>query len=331
RVLLEDLQQAYVAIAAGRPLALATKTSSLQSWAEHLQAYAQSPALTQELDYWQTQLQDVSDALPCDHPHGGQQQKHALLVVTQLNGEQTRQLLQDAPAAYRTQINDLLLTALARVVSRWTAQPHALIRLEGHGREDLFDTLDITRTVGWFSNLYPVRLTPQATLADSLMTIKEQLRAVPDKGIGYGALRYLGSESARQTLQALPLGSIVFNYLGQFDGSFDAQGALFTPSAESSGASHSADAPLAAPLSINGQVYGGELRLSWTFSGAVFERDTVQRLADEYAVELQQLIAHCTTDGVAGVTPSDFPLARLSQSQLSSLPIPAAQIEDIYP
>ncbi|GFZ57588.1 non-ribosomal peptide synthetase [Pseudomonas amygdali pv. eriobotryae] len=331
RVLLEDMQQAYVAIATGQPLALATKTSSLQSWAEHLQAYAQSPVLAQELDYWQMQLQDVSDTLPCDHPHGGQQQKHALSVVTQLNGEQTRQLLQDAPAAYRTQINDLLLTALARVVSRWTAQPHALIRLEGHGREDLFDTLDITRTVGWFSNLYPVRLTPQATLADSLMTIKEQLRALPDKGIGYGALRYLGSESARQTLQALPLGSIVFNYLGQFDGSFDAQGALFTPSAESSGASQSADAPLSAPLSINGQVYGGELRLSWTFSGAVFERDTVQRLADEYAVELQQLIAHCTTDGVAGVTPSDFPLARLSQSQLSSLPIPAAQIEDIYP
>ncbi|EPN61824.1 pyoverdine sidechain peptide synthetase IV, D-Asp-L-Ser component, partial [Pseudomonas syringae pv. actinidiae ICMP 19079] len=77
------------------------------------------------------------------------------------------------------------------------------------------------------------------------------------------------------------------------------------------GASQNADAPLAAPLSINGQVYGGELRLSWTFSGAVFERDTVQRLADEYAVELQQLITHCTTDGVAGVTPSDFPLARL--------------------
>ncbi|WP_412534817.1 condensation domain-containing protein, partial [Pseudomonas coronafaciens] len=331
RVLLEDLQQAYVAIAAGRPLSLPAKTSSLKSWAEHLQAYAQSPALEQELGYWQAQLQEVSDALPCDYSHGGQQQKHALSVVTQLNGELTRQLLQDAPAAYRTQINDLLLTALARVVSRWTAQPHALIRLEGHGREDLFDALDITRTVGWFSNLYPVRLTPQAALAESIMTIKEQLRAVPDKGVGYGALRYLGSESARRTLQVLPQGSIVFNYLGQFDGSFDAQGALFTPSADSSGASQSADAPLAAPLSINGQVYGGQLRLSWTFSGAVFERDTVQRLADEYAVELQQLIAHCTTEGVAGVTPSDFPLARLTQSQLSRLPIPAAQIEDIYP
>ncbi|SOQ01060.1 amino acid adenylation domain-containing protein [Pseudomonas syringae] len=331
RVLLEDLQQAYIALAAGQPALLPAKTSSLQAWAEHLQAYAQSPALEQELSYWQTQLQDVSDALPCDHPHGGQQQQHALSVVTQLNSELTRQLLQDAPAAYRTQINDLLLTALARVVSRWTAQPHALIRLEGHGREDLFDALDLSRTVGWFSNVYPVRLTPQASLADSIMTIKEQLRGVPDKGIGYGALRYLGRESARQTLQALPLGSIVFNYLGQFDGSFDAPEALFTPSADSSGASQSADAPLAAPISINGQVYAGELRLSWTFSGAVFERETVQRLADEYAAELQQLIAHCTTEGVAGATPSDFPLARLSQSQLSSLPIAAGQIEDLYP
>ncbi|MCH5532433.1 amino acid adenylation domain-containing protein [Pseudomonas syringae pv. syringae] len=331
RVLLEDLQQAYIALAAGQPALLPAKTSSLQAWAEHLQAYAQSPALEQELSYWQTQLQDVSDALPCDHPHGGQQQQHALSVVTQLNSELTRQLLQDAPAAYRTQINDLLLTALARVVSRWTAQPHALIRLEGHGREDLFDALDLSRTVGWFSNVYPVRLTPQASLADSIMTIKEQLRGVPDKGIGYGALRYLGRESARQTLQALPLGSIVFNYLGQFDGSFDAPEALFTPSADSSGASQSADAPLAAPISINGQVYAGELRLSWTFSGAVFERETVQRLADEYAAELQQLIAHCTTEGVAGATPSDFPLARMSQLQLSSLPIAAGQIEDLYP
>ncbi|CAM3136751.1 non-ribosomal peptide synthetase [Pseudomonas floridensis] len=331
RVLLEDLQQAYQALAAGQPVALPGKTSSLKIWAEHVQAHAQSAALEQELAYWQTLLQDVSDTLPCDHPQGGQQQKHASSVVTRLDSELTRQLLQEAPAAYRTQINDLLLTALARVISRWTAQPHVLIRLEGHGREDLFDTLDITRTVGWFSNLYPVRLSPQAALSDSIMTIKEQLRAVPDKGIGYGALRYLGSDPARQTLQRLPQGSIVFNYLGRFDGSFDAGNALFIPSADSVGASQSADAPLAAPISINGQVYGGELRLSWSFSAAVFETDTMQRLAAEYAVELQQLVAHCTDGGAAGVTPSDFPLARLTQAQLNGLPMAARDIEDIYP
>ena len=331
RVLLEDLQQVYQSIAAGQTLALPSKTSSLKSWAGHLQAHAQSAALEQELSWWQNQLQGASDTLPCDNPQGGQQQKHATSVVTQLGSELTRQLLQDAPAAYRTQINDLLLTALARVISRWTGQSDVLIRLEGHGREDLFDTLDLSRTVGWFSNLYPVRLSPQDAFSDSIMAIKEQLRAVPDKGIGYGALRYLGNDAARHALQLSPQGSIVFNYLGQFDGSFDAQDALFVPSADSAGASQSAEAPLAAPLSINGQVYGGELRLSWSFSGAVFETGTVQRLADDYALELQQLIAHCTAPGVAGVTPSDFPLARLTQAQLNSLPMAARDIEDIYP
>ncbi|MCQ9473778.1 amino acid adenylation domain-containing protein, partial [Pseudomonas alliivorans] len=331
RVLLEDLQQVYQVVAAGQAVALPSKTSSLKSWAEHLQTYAQSAALEQELAWWQRQLQDVSDALPCDNPQGAQQQKHATSVVTQLDGELTRQLLQDAPAAYRTQINDLLLTALARVISRWTERSDVLIRLEGHGREDLFDTLDLSRTVGWFSNLYPVRLSPRDALSDSIMTIKEQLRAVPHKGIGYGALRYLGSDAACHALQQLPQGSIVFNYLGRFDGSFDAQDALFAPSADSAGASQSVEAPLAAPLSINGQVYGGELRLSWSFSSAVFETGTVQRLADDYALELQQLIAHCTAQGVSGVTPSDFPLARLTQAQLNSLPMAARDIEDIYP
>ncbi|RRV07249.1 amino acid adenylation domain-containing protein [Pseudomonas sp. v388] len=331
RVLLEDLQHAYRAAVSGSALNLPAKTSSLKRWAERLHAYAASPALEQELAYWQTQLQGASDALPFDHPDGGQQQKHALSVSTRLDGDLTRQLLQDAPAAYRTQINDLLLTALARVISRWTGQPDTLIRLEGHGREDLFDELDITRTVGWFSSLYPVRLTAQASLAESIMTIKEQLRGIPDKGMGYGVLRYLGHETARQALRALPQGSIVFNYLGQFDASFTSGDALFAPSGESSGSSQSADAPLAAPISINGQVYGGELSLNWSFSGAVFERDTVQRLADEYGRELRELIAHCTREDVRGVTPSDFPLARLTQAQLNRLPVAAADIQDLYP
>ena len=331
RVLLEDLQQAYRAAVSGGALALPAKTSSLKAWADRLHAHALSPALEQELPWWQAQLQEASDALPFDHAHGEQLQRHALTVATQLDTEQTRQLLHDVPAAYRTQINDLLLTALARVISRWTGQPYALIRLEGHGREDLFDELDITRTVGWFSNLYPVRLTPQASQADSIMTIKEQLRAIPDKGMGYGLLRYLGSEAARQGLRALPQGSIVFNYLGQFDGSFGSGDALFAPSGESSGAAQSSDAPLAAPVSINGQVYGGQLNLTWTYSSAVFERETMQRLGDEYSQELRALIAHCCADSACGVTPSDFPLARLTQAQLNTLPVPARDIQDLYP
>nr|WP_328821891.1 non-ribosomal peptide synthase/polyketide synthase [Pseudomonas carbonaria] len=321
RVLLEDLQRAY------RSLGLPAKTSSFKAWAEHLQAHA----FDGELAYWQAQLQDAVDELPCDHPEGGNQQKQAAYANTRLDRDWTRRLLQDAPAAYRTQVNDLLLAALARVIGRWTGQPDVLVRLEGHGREDLFEDIDLTRTVGWFTSMYPVKLSPQTDLSASIKTIKEQLRAVPNKGIGYGLLRYLGTPEARQALQQLPQGEIVFNYLGQFDGSFDDETALFVPAKEGSGAGQSAEAPLGSLLSLNGQVYDGELSLGWTFSRELFDERTILRLADDYAEELKALIEHCCREEVGGVTPSDFPLAGLSQAQLDNLPIPATQIADIYP
>ncbi len=156
-----------------------------------------------------------------------------------LDAEQTRQLLQQAPKAYRTQVNDLLLTALARTICRWTGQGSTLIQLEGHGREDLFDGVDLTRTVGWFTSLFPVSLSPAPALSASVKAIKEQLRAVPDKGLGYGVLRYLGEPEVRAELAALPAPRITFNYLGQFDRQFD-EGALFVPSSEGSGAAQQA-------------------------------------------------------------------------------------------
>ncbi|AJG12081.1 non-ribosomal peptide synthetase [Pseudomonas plecoglossicida] len=331
RILLEDLQQAYQALALGQPLKLPAKTSGFKVWAEQLQAYASSQALQHELHYWRDQLQGASDALPCDHPQGENLQKHATSVSTRLDPLWTRKLLQQAPAAYRTQINDLLLTALARVVSRWTAQPQVLVRLEGHGREELFDGIDLSRTVGWFTSMYPVNLSPQPELASSIKTIKEQLRAVPHKGLGYGVLRYLGAGEARQTLAALAQGAIIFNYLGQFDGSFDQQASLFRPASENAGLNQDEDAPLSSLLALNGQVYGGELTLGWTFSREVFDTSTIQQLADAYAEELKALINHCCQDDTQGLTPSDFPLARLNQAQLDDLPVPAAQIADIYP
>ncbi|WP_158467836.1 condensation domain-containing protein, partial [Pseudomonas putida] len=330
RILLEDLQQAYSALVDGKPVTLPRKTSAFKHWGERLRDYARSPALEQELGYWQAQLEGVSDALP-HHARGPLTSRQITSVSTRLDRDTTRQLLQDAPAAYRTQINDLLLTALARVICQWTGQDSALIKLEGHGREDLFDELDITRTLGWFTSIYPVKLSPQADLAGSLKTIKEQLRAIPNKGIGYGVLRYLGSDEARRSLAALAKGTIVFNYLGQFDGSFAAEDALFVPASESRGDMHSAEAPLDSLLSISGQVYGGELELNWRFSTEAFEPALMQDLAKRYGEELRQLTAHCLGAGVAGATPSDFPLARLEQAQIDRLPIAIAEIADVYP
>ncbi|MDU9390191.1 non-ribosomal peptide synthetase [Pseudomonas sp. zfem002] len=331
RILLEDLQSACNALAAGKAPLLPGKTSAFKDWAEHLQRYAGSAEREAELAWWQAQLHGVSDELPRDRADGSLAQRHALTVHSRLDRELTRQLLQDAPAAYRTQINDLLLSALARTISRWTGRADTLVRLEGHGREDLFEGLDITRTVGWFTSMYPVKLSARSDAGDAIKTVKEQLRAVPDKGIGYGLLRHLGSEAARRSLAGLAEGAIVFNYLGQFDASFADDDALFVPAAESAGDGQSLDAPLGSLLSINGQVYGGELALGWTFSAEVFDKATVQRLADDYARELTQLIGHCLEAGVGGMTPSDFPLAGLSQAQLDRFPVAAADIADVYP
>ncbi|MGH8365913.1 MAG: condensation domain-containing protein, partial [Pseudomonas sp.] len=335
RVLLEDLQTVYRQLSDGQPVNLPAKTSALRDWAARLQAYAGSESLREELHVWQQQLAGPAVELPVDHPQGSLRNRDADTVSVRLDAERTRQLLQQAPSAYRTQVNDLLLTALARVLCRWSGHESALIQLEGHGREPLFDEIDLTRSVGWFTSAYPLRLTPlhieeAAGQGASIKAIKEQLRGVPHKGLGYGVLRYLADDLCRQTMAALPSASITFNYLGQFDQSFGAD-ALFHPLDESAGIAHDPDAPLPNALSVDSQVYGGELVLRWTFSRERHHSQTIAELADAYLAELQSLIEHCLKADAGGLTPSDFPLAHLTQGQLDALPVPANAIEDVYP
>ncbi|MCF8967077.1 non-ribosomal peptide synthetase [Pseudomonas carnis] len=330
RVLLEDLQNVYRQLSEGQSVSLPAKTSALRDWAARLQAYAHSESLREELSLWQAQLAGPALALPVQRPQGARRNSDAETVSVRLDAERTRQLLQQAPSAYRTQVNDLLLTALARVLCRWSGQASALIQLEGHGRETLFDDIDLTRSVGWFTSAYPLRLTPLAEHGDSIKAIKEQLRGVPHKGLGYGVLRYLADDLCKQSMAALPSAQITFNYLGQFDQSFGTD-ALFHPLEESAGLAHDPDAPLPNELSIDSQVYGGELVLRWTFSRERHDQQVIRDLAEAYLGELHSLIAHCLQDDAGGLTPSDFPLARLTQVQLDALPVPASAIEDVYP
>ncbi|KWU48937.1 non-ribosomal peptide synthetase [Pseudomonas palleroniana] len=330
RVVLEDLQTVYRQLSDGQSVGLPAKTSALRDWAARLQAYAGSESLREELGTWQARLAGPEVALPVDRAHGSLRNRDADTVSVRLDAEHTLQLLQQAPSAYRTQVNDLLLTALARVLCRWSGHASALIQLEGHGRESLFDEIDLTRSVGWFTSAYPLRLTPLEEPGAAIKAIKEQLRGVPHKGLGYGVLRYLADDLCKQAMAALPSAEITFNYLGQFDQSFGAD-ALFHPLDESAGVAHDPDAPLPNLLSVDSQVYGGELVLRWTFSRERHDRQTIRELAEGYLAELQSLIAHCLKDDAGGLTPSDFPLAHLTQAQLDGLPVPANAIEDVYP
>nr|WP_281284851.1 non-ribosomal peptide synthetase [Azomonas agilis] len=330
RILLEDLQVAYQSLATGQVPLLPAKTSSYQAWAARLEKYAQVEQRQFELSDWLSRLEGSVQELPRDNPQGGLLNRHGAALETRLDAEHTERLLKDAPAAYRTQVNDLLLSALARVLCRWSGHESVLVQMEGHGREDLFEGIDLTRTLGWFTSLYPVKLTPANDLTASLKAVKEQLRGVPNKGLGYGVLRYLGTPKTQQLLAGLPQPRVTFNYLGQFDSQFDEK-ALFVPAGQGGGKAQADDAPLANWLTVEGRVYGGELSLRWGYSSEMYRRETIQQLADGLLTELYAVIEHCTSTDTFAVTPSDFPLAILTQAQLDALPVSAQNIEDLYP
>jgi amino acid adenylation domain-containing protein/non-ribosomal peptide synthase protein (TIGR01720 family) len=332
RILRDDLDMACAQAERGEPVALGARTTSYQRWAEALQAYAASDALRAEAGYWLAQGTDGVAPLPAADGKDA-----AETVTVRLDAEETRALLQDVPAAYRTQVNDVLLCALADAVGGWTGTPRIRLALEGHGREEAVgEGIDLTRTVGWFTSLYPVVL-DTAGAADPgarLMRVKEQLRAVPARGIGYGVLRYLGPAEVRDALAAQPEPEISFNYLGQVDGGTSsshipgaaerfrlAGGPRGRESAEGNGRRYT--------LEVNGAVVGGALQLSW--SGAALGREAVERLAHAYLDALRALVAHCRAPGAGGVTPSDFPLAGLTQAELDAAVGDRRGVEDLYP
>ncbi|HET8940287.1 MAG TPA: amino acid adenylation domain-containing protein [Polyangiales bacterium] len=328
RILLDDLQRAYAAIVAGEEPPLPLSTTAFGVWAERLHEYAQSTELAAELAYWQRQVARIVP-LPAELPAPLRTLTMADVqrVPVRLDRADTERLLKESGAAYRTHVQELLLAALSRAVCETFAQSEVAISLEGHGREDLFDGLDVSRTLGWFTTEYPVVLTPERELSATIKRVKEQLRSVPQRGLGYGVLREL---ALQPQLRAAERPSIGFNYLGQFDTSFSEAG-LFRVADEPAGPEAALSTPLAHALEINGQIYAGELSLWLNFSPRMFTPEKIARLAASFERELRVIIAHCASARAGGVTPSDFPLAALEQSQLDALVSEHGVPEDVYP
>ncbi|MDH4582498.1 amino acid adenylation domain-containing protein, partial [Pseudomonas sp. BN415] len=325
RILLEDLQQA---LASELPR-LPARTHSLGDWTRFLAQRAAQPEVLAQLPWWLAQLGETAGEFPGARQDRAALAGDAITLTLQLNEARTRQLLREAPAAYRTQVNDLLLCALARAWSRWSGQSELLVELEGHGREEHLAGLDLSRTVGWFTSTYPLRLCAAKAPGESLKAIKEQLRQVPDNGLGFGLLQCLAPAEVRAQLCGRPEPRVTFNYLGQFDASFD--GRPLRRAAESCGDSVDPGAPLNNWLSIDGGVDNGCLRLGWTFSPQQIDEERLAELVELYGAELEALVAHCLDPEACGATPSDFPLARLDQLQLDGLELPIARVEDLYP
>ncbi|MEQ0563558.1 non-ribosomal peptide synthase/polyketide synthase [Amycolatopsis sp. NEAU-NG30] len=317
RILLGDLDRAY----RGEPLE--PVGTSFTHWARTLAGHVRAGKLDDQLAYWTSRAGDP--ALPVDRD-GRNTTASARTVSVSLGREETAALLQSVPGAYRTEVNDVLLSALGHVLSRWTGRSRVVLALEGHGREEIAAPLDLSRTIGWFTAQYPLTLDVPGDGWDAVLkSVKEQLRAVPDKGAGYEALRYLSPSGA--VLRDDPAPMISFNYHGRWD--VDGGDGWYRGRGESLG--HDADPDGTRPylLDVIGVVEAGGLHLTWEYSAEVHEETTVRRLAEDTAGALREIIAHCA--GTGGRTPSDFPLARLGQADVDRLAGDGRDVEDIYP
>ncbi len=332
RILLEDLHTAYQQLLEGKPVVLPAATASFQHWATRLQAHASSEQVRQEASYWLDPQREGIEPLPLDNPGGDNTEAATEVLRVALGKADTQALLQEVPPVYRTHIDDVLLTALALTLCPWNESRAVLIDLDRHGREAVFNDIDVSRTVGWFTSVFPMLLTvdPDAALGTTLKSVKEQLREVPYNGLHHGLLRYLARDEEIDGLGRFPAARILFNYLGQLDQTF-AEAPLFTLADEY--VRTGCDPQWVRPyeLAINVDVYASELRVEWNYSGERYRRETIEQLAGEYLKTLRALIGHCLSAGAGGFTPSDFPLAGLSQAELDNVFSGQRGIEDVYP
>lgn len=330
RILIEDLETAYLGLRDGRAVELPPRTTSYKRWSEELTAHATSDACAASVDQWSIVSDGAECSLPRDHA-GENLEATAGEVCVYLDAADTRELLQRVPAVYRTQINDALLTALGQALSRWTSRQSIVVELEGHGREDLFEGLDLSRSVGWFTTIYPVALESGALdPGAALVATKERLRQVPDRGLSYGLLRYLGDEESRSVLGADPQPDLIFNYLGQFD-QVVAGSLLFRFAPESPGPWHNPRARRRHAIEVMTLVRDGRLEARFIFSNALHDRETIERVANSFADSLHELIGHCNAATSPRSTPSDFPLARVDEPGLERLARAHPGFADVYP
>ncbi|AHH95958.1 non-ribosomal peptide synthetase [Kutzneria albida] len=317
RVLLPDLAAAVSGDV------LAPVGTSLRRWAGLLVEQARSQARVAELPAWTRILGESGTSLGA-----GDRAGEVRSVVVELPSSVTGPLLGSVPAAFHAGVDDVLLAALAVAVGSWRGQPGPLVvDVEGHGRADVGGGVDLSRTVGWFTSIYPVRLDAGAVdfaevcaggpaAGEVLKRVKEQVRAVPGDGLGFGLLRYLNPETGA-VLAGLPQPEILFNYFGQV-------GALDTgdwaPAPEMTAVTPAApDVPAAHALTINASVHEGVLNATWSWPAEQFTEEEIRRLAQDWLHALTGLVAHAQDPGAGGHTPSDMPLVDLSQDSLNLL------------
>lgn len=310
RILADDLQR----LSQGLPLA--DKTSSYRQWGEALKDYADNhPA---QFDYWYSQLESARNgagsALPATSNTDNDGNVIPSQAMLQLDQAQTDRLVGPANTAFSTEVRDLLLSALSVTLKALGWGEQSTVMLEGHGREEIGEQLDVSRTVGWFTSTYPCTVAVQPSLADTIKQAKETLRQIPDNGVGFNALRCYHPQGEQLTFSP-----IVFNYLGRQTQKQGQQAELWRPLPVIPGQTASPLNPGAELLSLHGGIYDGQLTLRQV---GVLDQALSEQFMTAFKANLLALINYCEQQAESHgrqSTPSDYPLVSLTQPELDRL------------
>ncbi|MFB7761253.1 amino acid adenylation domain-containing protein, partial [Streptomyces xiamenensis] len=358
RIIAEDLIAAAAAHRAGGEPAPPPATTSFRQWSRRLAEAAAEPARVAELPHWRRVLKQP------DPPLGARPLDPATDVLgtarsltTEVSAGIGGALLTEVAAAFHAGPDEVLLTALALAAERWRRERGTargtglLLDLEGHGRQDILESADVSRTVGWFTSLHPAHLDPALSgwehlpegdpeFGRALKRVKEQLRAVPDKGVGYGLLRHLNPATAAELADgAVP--QLCFNYLGRVTGAggeessagWSVDAAFQVPGGD---ANRDAARPLGHALTVDCLVHDGEegrprLTSVWTWPGELLAEAAVRELAGYWSQALEKLVRHTRTPGAGGHSPSDFPLVTVTDRDLEDLEDTHPSLTDVVP
>ncbi|MEC1022070.1 bacitracin non-ribosomal peptide synthetase BacA [Bacillus paralicheniformis] len=328
RILFEDFETLYLQALKGEPLDIGYKTDSYQEFARQLKKYAQSRRLLKEREYWQKALAADVPFIPAEKLERDTFE-HSTTLSIRIGPDVTAKLLRNANKAYNTEINDLLLTALIAAVRDITGENKLKVMMEGHGREDILDGVDITRTIGWFTTVYPVfiDLGEEKEISQNIKMVKETLRKIPNKGIGYGVLKYMTEELQKIQTQA-PLS---FNYFGEMKNDMNRK--VFSQSPFSPGESIGGKIVRHCAIDMNAISLNGELIIYTTFNQDQYQTNTIEQLNQSFKENLEKIVDHCVDKEGSDMTPSDYGDVSLSLEELERIKdkYSAFQIEKIYP
>ncbi|MGR3219879.1 MAG: amino acid adenylation domain-containing protein [Candidatus Anammoxibacter sp.] len=344
RILIDDITRAYDQRMQGKKIELPSKTDSFKLWAEKIHEYSNSDSLLEEKIYWKKLESTSVKMLPTDWPSTTNRYKERNTLYCSLTKDFVDSLLKNVNRAYNTEINDILLTALTRAMYRLYGEKTILLNLEGHGREvpqastlaleDQGGSIDVTRTTGWFTSIYPVILTlPDAEdIGLHVKHIKETLRKIPNKGFGYGILKYITAPENKKdiTFQISP--RISFNYLGSFDEKINSE--FFNEAHEFIKNTIHPELKSIHDMDIEGKIIGGILELAVSYNTNTYKTQTIEKLLQTYRNEIQLIIDYCMEIKAAELTPSDLTYNMLSLSELdllvSDYGVEKKDLKDIY-